>query len=132
MSDYPSAVEANADGLVGPTHSYAGLSPGNLASENNAGAASTPRGAPLEGLAKMALLSDLGLPQFLLPPQDRPDLAFLRPIRSVGTDAPVLAAPWRHHPAIGGQNGNARAFLDPPQFGGIRHFRCKEQERPGP
>ena len=27
------AFEANCDGLVGPTHSYAGLSPGNIASE---------------------------------------------------------------------------------------------------
>ena len=26
------AIEANADGLVGPTHSYAGLAPGNIAS----------------------------------------------------------------------------------------------------
>jgi succinylarginine dihydrolase len=31
------AVEANADGLIGPTHSYAGLSPGNLASSLNKG-----------------------------------------------------------------------------------------------
>ena len=35
-----SAVEANADGLIGPTHSYAGLSPGNLASSLNKGEAS--------------------------------------------------------------------------------------------
>ena len=26
------AYEANCDGLVGPTHSYGGLSPGNIAS----------------------------------------------------------------------------------------------------
>ena len=38
-----SAVEANADGLIGPTHSYAGLSPGNLASSLNKGEASNPR-----------------------------------------------------------------------------------------
>ena len=31
------AFEANCDGLVGPTHSYVGLSPGNLASTRNAG-----------------------------------------------------------------------------------------------
>ena len=31
------AVEANCDGLVGPTHSFAGLAPGNLASEINKG-----------------------------------------------------------------------------------------------
>ena len=32
------AFEANCDGLVGPTHSYGGLSPGNIASALNAGA----------------------------------------------------------------------------------------------
>ncbi|MFP5296638.1 MAG: N-succinylarginine dihydrolase, partial [Alphaproteobacteria bacterium] len=42
------AVEANADGLIGPTHSYAGLSPGNLASSLNAGEASNPRAAVLQ------------------------------------------------------------------------------------
>jgi len=43
------AFEANCDGLVGPTHSYVGLSPGNLASTRNAGEVSNPRGAALEG-----------------------------------------------------------------------------------
>ncbi|HTR06885.1 MAG TPA: N-succinylarginine dihydrolase, partial [Paraburkholderia sp.] len=28
-------LEANFDGLVGPTHNYAGLSFGNVASQNN-------------------------------------------------------------------------------------------------
>jgi len=110
MSEHPSAVEANADGLVGPTHSYAGLSPGNLASEKNAGAASNPRGAALEGLAKMALLSDLGLPQFVLPPQDRPDLSFLRRIGFAGSDAEVVERAWREVPAIAGSAFSASAM----------------------
>ena len=71
------AVEANCDGLVGPTHSYAGLSPGNLASEKNAGEASNPRAAVLEGLAKMRRLAQAGVPQFVLPPHERPFLPFL-------------------------------------------------------
>jgi hypothetical protein len=54
MSSAPRAVEANADGLVGPTHSYAGLSPGNLASEKNRGEVSNPRAAALEGPAQDA------------------------------------------------------------------------------
>ncbi len=33
------AVEANVDGLVGPTHNYAGLAVGNLASQTNLGSA---------------------------------------------------------------------------------------------
>ena len=56
------AVEANADGLVGPTHSFAGLSPGNLASARHRGHASSPRAAVKEGIAKMLRLSELGLP----------------------------------------------------------------------
>jgi succinylarginine dihydrolase len=42
------AVEANCDGLVGPTHSYVGLSPGNIASQTNAGEVSNPRAAVLD------------------------------------------------------------------------------------
>ena len=65
------AVEANADGLIGPTHSYAGLSPGNLASSLNEGQASNPRAAVLQGLEKMKRLADLGLPPGFSPDRDR-------------------------------------------------------------
>ena len=41
-------VEINFDGIVGPSHNYAGLSLGNLASTRNAGAVSQPRRAALE------------------------------------------------------------------------------------
>ena len=47
------AREINFDGLVGPSHNYAGLSPGNLASARNAGAISYPRAAALQGIEKM-------------------------------------------------------------------------------
>lgn len=94
------AVEANADGLVGPTHSYAGLSPGNLASEANSGGASDPRGAVLQGLAKMKRLADLGIPQFVLPPHERPHLPFLRSLGFTGSDGQVLAAAWKTAPAL--------------------------------
>jgi succinylarginine dihydrolase len=89
------AVEANADGLIGPTHSYAGLSPGNLASERNAGDASNPRSAVKQGLAKMKLLADLGVPQFVLPPQERPHVGFLREVGFTGTDPETVAQAWR-------------------------------------
>ncbi len=94
------AVEANADGLIGPTHNYAGLSPGNLASERNRGAVADPRAAALQGLRKMARVADLGLPQFVLPPHDRPDLAFLREIGFSGDDAAVVARAWRETPVL--------------------------------
>ncbi|WP_426015084.1 N-succinylarginine dihydrolase [Caulobacter sp. DWR2-3-1b2] len=94
------AVEANCDGLVGPTHSYVGLSPGNIASQANAGEASNPRAAVLEGLTKMRQLADWGLPQFVLPPHERPDLALLRSIGFSGSDAKVLETAWKQAPAL--------------------------------
>ena len=70
-------LEINFDGLVGPSHNYAGLSPGNLAATSNAGATSRPREAALEGIAKMRANLRLGLTQGLLPPHDRPDARWL-------------------------------------------------------
>ena len=83
--------ELNLDGLVGPSHNYAGLSLGNLAAERNAGATSAPRRAALQGLAKMRLLVSLGVPQGLLPPHRRPATRFLRSLGFEGDDARVLA-----------------------------------------
>ena len=95
-----SAMEANADGLIGPTHSYAGLSPGNLASSVNAGEASNPRAAVLQGLDKMKRLADLGLAQFVLPPHERPHIPFLRGLGFTGADGEVLASAWKTAPAM--------------------------------
>jgi succinylarginine dihydrolase len=94
------AVEANADGLIGPTHSYAGLSPGNLASSLNKGEASNPRAAVLQGLDKMKTLADLGLPQYVLPPHERPDIPFLRRLGFTGSDASVLETAWQTAPSF--------------------------------
>jgi len=94
------AIEANADGLIGPTHSYAGLSPGNLASSLNKGEASNPRAAVLQGLDKMKRLADLGLPQFVLPPHERPNIPFLRSLGFTGTDSQVLETAWKQAPAF--------------------------------
>ncbi len=69
--------EINFDGLIGPSHNYAGLSFGNLASAKNAGGTSAPRAAALQGLEKMRANLRLGLPQGLFLPQDRPDTAWL-------------------------------------------------------
>ena len=95
-----SAVEANCDGLVGPTHSYVGLSPGNLASARNAGEVSNPRAAALQGLAKMRRLYDLGLPQFVLPPHERPATSFLKQIGFSGSDEAVIEGAWKVAPAL--------------------------------
>ena len=95
-----SAVEGNADGLIGPTHSYAGLSPGNLASSLNKGEASNPRAAVLQGLDKMKTLADLGLPQYVLPPHERPNIPFLRSLGFTGSDARALEQAWKDAPTF--------------------------------
>lgn len=104
------AVEANADGLIGPTHSYAGLSPGNLASGRNKGEASNPRAAVIQGLEKMKALADLGLPQFVLPPQERPDIRFLRSLGFAGSDAAVLERAWKDAPSFAAAACSASAM----------------------
>lgn len=83
-------LETNFDGLVGPTHNYAGLSVGNLASISHKAAVSNPREAALQGIAKMRLLASIGLPQAVLPPQERPDIETLRRIGFSGTDFEIL------------------------------------------
>jgi succinylarginine dihydrolase len=94
------AYEVNFDGIVGPTHNYAGLSFGNLASQKHEQTASNPREAALQGLAKMKYLADLGLKQAVLPPQRRPDLAMLRRVGFGGSDADVLWQASRQEPRL--------------------------------
>ena len=84
------AYEVNFDGLVGPTHNYAGLSFGNLPSERHKGAKSNPRGAALQGLEKMKLVAGFGVKQAVLPPQHRPELATLRALGFTGSDSELL------------------------------------------
>ena len=85
------AKEYNFDGLVGPTHNYADLFiTDNLAAMANRQTASNPRAAALEGLEKMKLLVDMGVPQAILPPHARPDLAFLRQMGFSGTPEKIL------------------------------------------
>jgi succinylarginine dihydrolase len=95
-----SALEANFDGLVGPTHNYAGLSFGNVASANNANRVSNPREAALQGLAKMKALADLGYAQGVLPPQERPSVALLRTLGFSGDDRAVIREAARTAPAL--------------------------------
>ena len=70
-------VEINFDGIIGPSHNYAGLSLGNLASSNNAGAPSYPRAAALQGIEKMRANLRLGLAQGFFMPLDRPNQNWL-------------------------------------------------------
>ncbi|WP_269531897.1 N-succinylarginine dihydrolase [Chitinimonas sp. BJYL2] len=95
-----SAFEANFDGLVGPTHNYAGLSFGNVASTGNQNAVANPKQAALQGLVKMKTLHDLGFKQGVLAPHERPNVAALRQIGFTGTDAQVIARAAKEAPAI--------------------------------
>lgn len=84
--------EVQFDGLVGPTHNYGGLSPGNVASQIHGGQVSNPRAAARQGLAKMRFVRDLGVTQALLPPHDRPSIATLRTLGFIGSDEEVIAS----------------------------------------
>ncbi len=85
--------EINFDGIVGPTHNYAGLSLGNLASTRHGGEVSHPKAAALQGIEKMRANLALGLAQGVFLPHPRPHRAWLA---ALGTDIdqaePVLAA----------------------------------------
>jgi len=84
-------LEVNFDGIVGPTHNYAGLSHGNVASSASEGRVSRPREAAKQGLAKAAFVSSLGIAQGFLPPHERPHIPTLRSLGFGGTDVEVLA-----------------------------------------
>ncbi len=93
-------ADFNFDGIPGPTHNYAGLAPGNIASGHNAGLVANPRDAALQGLAKMRALSARGFPQAVLPPHERPFLPALRALGFAGTDATVLGRAAREAPGL--------------------------------
>jgi len=84
--------EINFDGLIGPSHNYAALSPGNRASAANVGQVSQPRTAALQGLAKMRRAVDAGLMQGLFLPHDRPATGWLRQLGFTGDDSAVAVA----------------------------------------
>jgi len=88
-------VEINFDGIVGPSHNYAGLSLGNIASASHKGYPSYPRAAALQGLAKMrGNFERLGVQGFL-PPLPRPNGALTERLALDGSEDPALrAAPW--------------------------------------
>jgi len=88
-------VEINFDGIVGPSHNYAGLSLGNLAATAHAGEVSYPRAAALQGLAKMRGNVARGLAQGFIVPLPRPNSRWIEAISAdERTDAALVAAAW--------------------------------------
>lgn len=94
------ALEVNFDGLIGPTHNYGGLSPGNLASSANEGSVSNPREAAIQGLEKMRFLVRAGLVQGVLPPQPRPLLHVLGEAGFRGRDKALIETAAREAPHL--------------------------------
>ena len=94
------AREVNFDGIVGPTHNYAGLSFGNLASTQHEQQASKPRQAALQGLEKMKFVHDLGVCQAVLPPQRRPHLDFFRAMGFSGSSSRIIDDVYRDSPSL--------------------------------
>jgi len=92
--------EVNFDGLVGPTHNYAGLSRGNLASVSNKKSVSRPKEAALQGLEKMKFLHSLGLKQGVLPPHERPHVRTLRNLGFTGNDHEVIDSAYKTDPIL--------------------------------
>ena len=92
--------EFNFDGLVGPSHNYAGLSFGNVASFNNVKSVSNPKQAALQGLDKMRTLAARGFAQAVLPPQVRPNFRLLREVGFGGSDAEVISRAFKQAPEI--------------------------------
>ncbi|AJP71534.1 N-succinylarginine dihydrolase [Sphingomonas hengshuiensis] len=80
--------EINFDGIIGPSHNLAGLSPGNLAATRNRGLTSHPRAAALQGIAKMRANLALGLRQGVFVPLARPDHRWLAQLATSYADAP--------------------------------------------
>ena len=85
-------VEINFDGIVGPSHNYAGLSPGNLAATRNAGMiVAAARARRCEGIAKMRANLALGLAQGILLPHRA-----ARPSRGWRRSRPIIEAAPAH------------------------------------
>ena len=110
--------EINFDGIVGPSHNYAGLSLGNLASTRNAGAVSQPRAAALQGLDKMRANVALGLAQGVFLPHPRPDRRWLAELGTTIEEAdPILAANALSASAMWAANA---ATVSPAQLSSLR------------
>src|SRR5699024_10003309 len=69
-------------------------------SQGSAQASSNPKQAALQGLQKMKSVSDLGLVQGVIAPQERPHVHTLRRLGFSGSDAEVLERAYREAPAL--------------------------------
>ena len=92
--------ELNMDGLVGPSHHYAGLSAGNIASTSNALSVANPAAAAHQGIQKMRFLHQRGIKQALIPPHQRPNLHLLHQLGFNGTPTEQINRAKRADPSL--------------------------------
>lgn len=92
--------EINFDGLVGPTHNYAGLAYGNIASDYNSYTRANPLEAVKQGLEKMKLIHHLGIKQAIIPPHARPNLPLLQSLGFSGKNRDILKEVYKHEPRL--------------------------------
>lgn len=92
-------IEVIFVGLPGPTHNYGGLSGDNVASSKNRGQVSSPQQAALQALDLVRLLTSLGIPAGVLPPQLRPHLPLLQQ-HFVGDADEVITQAAQQQPAL--------------------------------
>ena len=92
--------EHNIDGLIGPTHFFGGLGVGNIASEKSAGNVSTPKAAALQGLEKMKVMHELGIPQLVMPPHPRPALHLLKEKGYIGSISEMISSVVKNDPEL--------------------------------
>lgn len=94
------AVEWQVDGLVGPTHNYAGLSFGNVASDIHKFSVSNPREAALQGIAKMRFVGGITKAQSFFVPHYRPIISELKRLGFGGSTAFMLEEAARVAPEL--------------------------------
>jgi len=92
--------EINIDCLSGPTHHFGGLAFGNIASTGSKGTLSNPKLSALQGLEKMRLIADLGIPQIVLPPYPRPDFEALKNLGYAGTEQEIVETVFQTDPEL--------------------------------
>lgn len=90
MNQLLSSREWQVDGLVGPTHNYAGLSFGNVASANHKFSMSNPREAALQGIAKMRFVAEHYGHQMFFIPHYRPIISELKRLGFSGSPAQLV------------------------------------------
>ncbi len=95
-----SACEWQCDGLVGPTHNYAGLAFGNVASDKHKFSVSNPCEAALQGIAKMRHVKGLGVGQIFFIPHYRPLIPELKRIGFSGSPAQMIENAFKTAPEL--------------------------------